>query len=939
MKWTVAIGCILALTSPIITHSNEIQQQAGVPELSFDDLRYRLGYDVYLANKNLAAAWQVANKALSADANNLFWLQRFAQVSEWIGKPVEALAAWRTYAQASNQQAAWDNVGRLAEALYDDETLLLYQKRVVGLNHNNEAAIIKLVATYERLGQPLEGLAFLQQLGKKSQAKRTLLTAEANLAERAGQDQHAITVLSQLIQHFKPIDNHWLLRRAALWFQRGKILEAWQSLAEIEAQMPARAPEYWHTYAELSRLLNKKEVAERAYQHLTDEFVFDEGDLINYAALQNENEPLNAAFLSELSYRLYKRDNAVINLLYLYQKANYPQGVHRFLALLSAEELARFEQNPLFLEQRGQFYWQQKQLAAAQSDYERALSLDPKRSTALQGLVGVLTEQGNRQFLQAVLLAANSTAQRSPALWQSWALAWLYLQQPSRALPFQHAYYRDHPQDALAALTLAELMANVGQNDEAYALRQHIFNQRLLFEQQATGERLTQLQNSLFALSLPQQAPEQSQYQLQQRLKNTQDISAFEQEVSLSWLLNHEQFDQARHWLAQRPSSAPIPAWASLNLALQNQDNDTINHLLNQQLEQLPIYDRIEAARRVNRDDLAEDLAFNTQDAYANDDELHRRYSDLLSVRGHQLQLETAQIELGALEQQQQLLLWATPLNRLWRMSAQIKQQQNSSSNHTLLNPTLPNSQQLELAWQQQSTQQEWQLALTQQDGWSSVTGWRIKHQYRFDSKIAASWQWLHQQTATESTGLLLAGMKNRWAAGLNWTPTGREYVNAELSLDDYLSQDGQNLGSGQIIQIDAGHRLFAAQSDHVLKITLGIGKFSPQANISPAFNMLLGQGQNLNSGFFIPQDYQQLGIAWAFGQVNDKQYQRGLRLMGELGVNSSNVGGTGVNARMGVQGSVFGNDRLSLQLIHSQSGQQNGETNQQLVFGYRLFY
>ena len=939
MKWTIAIGCVLALTSPMITHSNEIQQQAGAPELGFDDLRYRLGYDVYLANKNLAAAWQVANKALSAEPNNLFWLQRFAQVSEWIGKPVEALAAWRTYAQATNQQAAWDNVGRLAEALYDDETLLVYQKRIVGLNSNNEVAILKLVATYERLGQPLEGLDFLQQLGKKSQAKRALLIAEANLAERAGQDERAIKLLSRLIQEFSPIDNNWSLRRAALWFQRGKVQQAWQSLADIEHKMPSRNPEYWHTYAELSRLLDKKEIAERAYQHLSSEFIFSDGDLINYGALQSDSDPLNAAFIYELSYRLYKRDNAVINLLYMYQKANYPQGIHRFLALLSAEELARFEQNPLFLEQRGQFYWQQKQLVEAQADYERALFLDPKRSSVLQGLVGVLIEQANNQQLQAILLAANNTAQRSPALWQSWALGWLHLQQQSRALPFQQAYYQDHPQNALAALTLAELMANTGQTDEAYALRQHIFNQRLLFEQQETGERLTQLQNSLFALSLPQQAPEQSQYQLQQRSKKPQDISAFEQDVSLSWLLNHEQFDQARHWLAQRPSSAPIPTWANLNLALQNQDNETINHLLNQQLEQLPIYDRIEAAMRVNRPDLAEDLAFNTQDTYANDDELHRRYSDLLSVRGHQLQLETAQIELGSLEQQQQLLLWATPLNRLWRMSAQIKQQQNDSDDATRLSHSLPDSQQLELAWQRKSTQQEWLLALTQQDGWSSVTGWRIKHQYRFDSKIAASWQWLHQQTATESTGLLLAGMKNRWAAGLNWTPTGREYVNAELSLDDYLSQDGQNLGSGQIIQIDAGHRVFAAQSDHVLKVTLGIGKFSPQANISPTFNALLGQGQNLNSDFFIPQDYQQLGIAWAFGQVNEQQYQRGLRLMGELGVNSSNVGGTGVNARVGVQGSVFGNDRLSLQLIHSQSGQQNGETNQQLVFGYRLFY
>jgi predicted Zn-dependent protease len=346
MKWPHALW-LLCFSLPAFCET-DIPQQAGAPQISFNDLQYRLGYDVYLANKNLAAAWQVAYKAISAEPNNVFWLQRFAQVSEWVGKPVEALEAWFKYAQATNDNSAWDNVGRLAEALYNDTLLLAYQKRLVSLHPNDEAAILKLVQVYERLGQPNEGLDFLAQLVSKSKAKRTLLTAEANLAERAGQDERAIATFSRLINSFPPVETTWLLRRAALWFQRGKVLEAWHSLNEIENKIAPRNADYWHTYAELSRLLNKKEAAERAYQHLTDEFVFGDGDLTNYSALQNDTDPLNAAFVSELSYRLYKRDNAVISLLYLYQKANHPQGTKRFLALLSAQELEKFEQNRCF---------------------------------------------------------------------------------------------------------------------------------------------------------------------------------------------------------------------------------------------------------------------------------------------------------------------------------------------------------------------------------------------------------------------------------------------------------------------------------------------------------------------------------------------------------------------------------------------------------------
>jgi hypothetical protein len=939
MKWPHALW-LLCFSLPAFCET-DIPQQAGAPQISFNDLQYRLGYDVYLANKNLAAAWQVAYKAISAEPNNVFWLQRFAQVSEWVGKPVEALEAWFKYAQATNDNSAWDNVGRLAEALYNDTLLLAYQKRLVSLHPNDEAAILKLVQVYERLGQPNEGLDFLAQLVSKSKAKRTLLVAEANLAERAGQDERAVATFSRLIDSFPPVETTWLLRRAALWFQRGKLMEAWQSLNDIENKIAPRDADYWHTYAELSRLLNKKEAAERAYQHLTDEFVFGDGDLTNYSALQNDTDPLNAAFVSELSYRLYNRDNAVLSLLYLYQKANHPQGIKRFLGLLSAQELAKFEQNPLFLEQRGQFYWQQKQLQLAQRDYEHALALAPQQSRLLQALVGILTEQNNTLPLTQLLLAADGAAKRNSALWQTWALAWLHLQQPLRALPFQQAYARTRPQDSLAQLTLADILAATGNEESATSIRKAIWQQRAILTQNETGERLQQLQDNLFSLQLNQQSAEQSQHSLQQWLtQHPQPYRAFEHELSLGWLLNHEYFDGARQWISQQNNKdIEMPTWATLRLALQNQDSDSINQLLNQKVEQLPIYDRIEAATGVNRPDLAESLAFNTQESYPQDDELHRRYSDLLSERGHSIALDITHNELGALGIQQQQIAWATPISPLWRFNAQLQQQQYEALDNITLNNSLADRQFIDLEWQRQSSQQTWQFALTQGSGWSNFTGWRIKQQYRVDSQITASWQWLQNQPTNDSTGLILAGTKNRWAAGVNWAMTGREYLNAELNLDDYLSQDGVALGTGQLLQVDAGHRLFADQSDHVLKLSMALSKFNANNPLDPRFNRLTTQGQTLTTGFFIPQDYQQIGLAWAFGQVNQAQHQRGLRLMGEFGINSSNVSGTGFNGRLGLQSPVLGNDRLRLELSHSQSGQQNGDSSQEIRLNYRLFY
>ena len=173
----------------------------------------------------------------------------------------------------------------------------------------------------------------------------------------------------------------------------------------------------------------------------------------------------------------------------------------------------------------------------------------------------------------------------------------------------------------------------------------------------------------------------------------------------------------------------------------------------------------------------------------------------------------------------------------------------------------------------------------------------------------------------------------------MNWAITGREYLNSQFFIDDYQSQDAQALGSGQILQLEAGHRLFADQSDHVLKVNLSVGKFNANATLNPQLNSLAPLGQTLTTGFFIPQDYQQIGIAWAFSQVNPQQYQRGLRIFGELGANSSNINGIGFNGRLGLQSPVMGNDKLRLEIIRSQSGQQNGESSQEIHLNYRLFY
>jgi hypothetical protein len=119
----------------------------GIPGAAFDNARYQLGYDVYLAHGDLAAAFQVARKAVQNRPEDRDWLQRLAKSAEWVGQPALALDAWLRLARLTDDQQAWDAVGRLAPGLLNDTALLAYQKKVLERHGVNELIVRNIAQT------------------------------------------------------------------------------------------------------------------------------------------------------------------------------------------------------------------------------------------------------------------------------------------------------------------------------------------------------------------------------------------------------------------------------------------------------------------------------------------------------------------------------------------------------------------------------------------------------------------------------------------------------------------------------------------------------------------------------------------------------------------------------------------------------------------------
>ena len=135
-----------------------------------------------------------------------------------------------------------------------------------------------------------------------------------------------------------------------------------------------------------------------------------------------------------------------------------------------------------------------------------------------QGLAGVLLEQDDTVALRHLLESREALARRHEALWPAWAAGWQRLRQLSRALPYQLAWQRRHPDDALAALALADTLDAQQRHEEARRLRQQVQHRASAYIDAERPERRRQLEDALLALELQKQPPDPAARRLRARL-------------------------------------------------------------------------------------------------------------------------------------------------------------------------------------------------------------------------------------------------------------------------------------------------------------------------------------------------------------------------------------------------------------------------------------
>jgi polysaccharide biosynthesis protein PelB len=991
---------------------------------SFNADDYDLAYRVFLAAGKLDQAQSVAQTAVRRLPNEPVWRERLAQVSEWNRQPTVALQSWLEYAQATNDERAWNNVMRLAPGLNDDRAYL------AALRHRATGGDLKtidaVIAAYERLGEPETGMAFLDGLSNGPNA-RQVMERNADLAERAGKDERAFEIYGQLQKRFgaRP---RYAMKRANMLFVRGKLNEAMDALLPARSQAGPQDLLYWRTYTELARLTQREDLLKDGYRQMMlamaqthDDHCMqfppgaarndciaevrdtEEADFSNMIQYYDRS-PIDAGRIAEAGWRKGGKFDQFQLAVYYYTRAHAWRRIDRLLADLTPEQRREAESSALFLMRRAEYWRQIGDRDRALADLRSAAGQADADSETFGALLWALVDTGTDSEVRAVMQRLKPSAEGDPGLWGAYAAGAMRFQDGRTALHYLHKMPQGKNPDPLWMGLTADAYEAIGQTSTAWRIRRQAWidlhhtwgaggeswanaSERDDEDDAQDGPARADLRRQVVALGqifasadvsrslviemlradraevaarrvapggakstsqlgnvpgLPSldEAPPAALTDAQQRRQG--QLSAAGREAALAWAMSSESNDLARAWLArQYADRLQRPAYAEIAIALDNNDMDQLDRIMERQAGRVPVTSQIEANRQLDRLAAAQTQAFETQELARTDDTLQQTLEDALLANVQAIEPRVTFQRQKPLEYYEYSLAGGARLWDGYAVNLRGVFRDQRSADRTQLDNVPASDRRAELALSYRDTQKNWLLGIGRRDGLQSFTTARLTGNWNQEGRIQYTGTLGYNQPADESAQLRVGGMKDVVELGATWRLGLREFIGGRAQYNHIYGQDRTALGHGMVFDVEAGYRIRTQYPDYTVRIVGTRGIYSTNGGtLSSTMQRLLPAGDDeATPAFYMPQSFTQAGVLFGFGTDLIDDYTRKWRPFMEAGALYDTRAGHNFRGQVGVAGSVFGNDHLSLYVSHDTAARTTGTPLTEVGLRYRWLY
>lgn len=943
------------------------------PGLPFDNQIYTLGYQVFLENRNLEDAWLVARSAVQQSPSDLQWRERLAQVAEWTQRSDVALENWLVIARATQKDAAWQAVLRLAPGLFDDAALIEGLRYELRRAPHNTKLTQELVTAYERVGTPQPAIDFLAHQ-PPTPANLELL---ADLATRSGQMDLALTTWAQLLRDPAQLTPERALRAATLAVVRGKPSLAMEWLENARATLKPDNPEatdFWRMTGLLAERQQRDAVALDAYRQL---LARPDAAIADYDAairLLQTDHPLQAAEVAVQAWDRFDKARHLILAMTTYVGRSQWRDVKRLLDKLDpAKEASHHASAPLwrepqFLRLAGMYYQNTGNIPRAGQMLEAGLRLAPDSAEMRQAIVWLLIDSNDNVSLRKLLATHEPDWSQDKEMHDALGSAYQALSLPAVALArYFKPQLAEHQGDFLWLMNYADALDQNQETDKSWRMRRHLLSAEWAQAHQGqsmtraqarerwlTEEGLEATRRLARARLLVQQKPGDPAFDtLRELLRLDRDaqgnLSNAAAETAIGWLQDAGQYAAERGLLWQQYARsqslrANRPLWADITVALAEQDKAATGALLETFGERLPRYDRINAAVAIQDLRQAQTVAFETQQDQPDDNPLHLQLTEnLLAFSDHagpQLELR----KLGDLDETEATAQWHMALSPRLSMDLSLTRiERTVGLSSQLSHPSQERGVKVDLRWQDHDSTTT--LHLARHESLASYTPVQIEQEWRIDNRLSLRMDLGLQLPTQESTVMRMAGMKDRAGISLRYQASRIDQFTMEHWRERYKLQTGGALGSGSHSALTYMH------SYRVEAPSLELGAFWSQhsydrrdpgelAGQDLAFLQYLPpEVRRVSNTYFLPENFSYYGLQVSTNTRFERDYTRALQPYGSIARTWHSRQGPGYNLRLGLSGSVWGADHLNLGWSLGKGGTLTRGLTREIQLRYRKHF
>jgi polysaccharide biosynthesis protein PelB len=243
-------------------------------------------------------------------------------------------------------------------------------------------------------------------------------------------------------------------------------------------------------------------------------------------------------------------------------------------------------------------------------------------------------------------------------------------------------------------------------------------------------------------------------------------------------------------------------------------------------------------------------------------------------------------------------------------------------------------------------------LTVLQKQEWQSYTGLRFRQTSPLGARLSMEVGADYHSESSASLPLRLAGYENRLYSSVNYALGKREYLRVAPQFTQYYTQNGDFLGSGRGLDLEAGYRLRVDYPDWRARALFSYQGFNPSGSLGadalallPAsFQASLASGTIDPVRYFIPEGSTTWGACLSMGENLAGQnlqttYSRAWRPFLDVCLRHNTVAGTGYAGTFGIVGSLSGEDHVSLQWQKSDGTAPGSDASRTLSLRYRHYF